>query len=69
MRNLDYQADTYVHRICGQPQIEIEVMKIGTVYEQYDESDTAVQFFWQAIESFTNEQRTMFLRFVSGRSR
>ena len=33
------------------------------------ENDQLVQWLWQTLESYTNEEKILFLRFVSGRSR
>ena len=38
-------------------------------YRDICESDQLVTWLWQTLESFTNEERLLFLRFVSGRSR
>jgi len=41
----------------------------ATEYSGVSESDQHVRFFWEALESFSNEEREMFLRFTWGRSR
>ena len=33
------------------------------------ESDPVIEFFWRALREFTTEERSMYLRFVWGRSR
>ena len=38
-------------------------------YRDIDESHTLVQWFWTSLEQFSNEERVLFMRFVSGRSR
>ena len=38
-------------------------------YREIEESNKLVQWFWQVLESFSNEERVLFMRFVSGRSR
>jgi len=38
-------------------------------YREVDESNQLIQWFWQVLESFDNEERILFMRFVSGRSR
>ena len=38
-------------------------------YRDISESDQLVSWLWQTLESYTNEERLLFLRFVSGRSR
>lgn len=38
-------------------------------YREIDENHRLVRWFWQMLESFTNSERILFLRFVCGRSR
>lgn len=38
-------------------------------YRECDESHQVVQWFWETLELFTEEERVLFMRFVSGRSR
>jgi len=57
-------------RICGDPEITVDALKKSTHYEDFeDEDDITIRYFWQAIEKFTNEDRSRFLRFVTGRRR
>ena len=41
----------------------------GCRYREIEETNKLVQWFWQVLESFSNEERVLFMRFVSGRSR
>lgn len=54
---------------CGSPKIDIAIWKKHTRYDGYNEDDTTVKLFWKVLESFTDEQRTDFVRFAWGRSR
>lgn len=38
-------------------------------YRELDESHQLVQWLWNILENFTNDERVLFMRFVSGRSR
>ena len=38
-------------------------------YREIDESHHLVEWFWEILESFSNDERILFMRFVSGRSR
>ena len=38
-------------------------------YREIEETHPLVEWFWEILESFTNEERILFMRFVSGRSR
>ncbi|XP_058850990.1 probable E3 ubiquitin-protein ligase HERC1 isoform X1 [Acipenser ruthenus] len=55
--------------VCGMPEISVEVLKKVVRYREVDEQHQLVQWFWQTLEEFSNEERVLFMRFVSGRSR
>lgn len=38
-------------------------------YRGIEESSPVVLWFWEVLETFANEERIQFLRFVSGRTR
>ena len=38
-------------------------------YEDMEEGDTRVKHMWEALTNFSNEDRSRFLRFVTGRRR
>lgn len=38
-------------------------------YRGIDEKNEVVCWFWEVLDSFSNEERIQFLRFVSGRTR
>jgi hypothetical protein len=38
-------------------------------YREVDEGSELVQWLWNILESFSNAERVLFMRFVSGRSR
>nr|CCA25867.1 HECT E3 ubiquitin ligase putative [Albugo laibachii Nc14] len=54
---------------CGSPKIDITLWRQHTRYEGYSESDETIQLFWGALEQFSDEQRSDFVRFAWGRSR
>ncbi|KAG7283406.1 hypothetical protein CRUP_031459 [Coryphaenoides rupestris] len=56
-------------KVCGDPEITVEALKRLTRYEDLEQSDVRVQYLWEALQNFTNEDRSRFLRFVTGRSR
>ena len=51
------------------PQVDLNLLKLCTKYEGFTEESTSVQLLWQALESFNHDERSLFLRFVWGRSR
>ncbi|KAL3869955.1 hypothetical protein ACJMK2_042575 [Sinanodonta woodiana] len=57
------------HRICGDPEITIEALMKATKYDSVEEEDTRVQYMWEALKNFSNDDRSRFLRFVTGRRR
>ncbi|KAG8546860.1 hypothetical protein GDO81_029716 [Engystomops pustulosus] len=56
-------------RVCGDPEISVDALKKLTRFEDLEPTDIRVQYFWEALNNFTNEDRSRFLRFVTGRSR
>lgn len=56
-------------KICGNPSVNVEELRKSTFCEDLPESDNRVKYFWKAMENFTNEDRSRFLRFVTGRRR
>lgn len=56
-------------RVCGNPKIDVKVLRRHTRYDGVNESDEHVQYLWQALESFSQQDLQRFLRFVWGRSR
>jgi hypothetical protein len=55
--------------VCGKPTIDIALLRSVTEYSSCSVNDQHIQFFWQAMQEFTNEERSMFIRFTWGRSR
>ncbi|XP_040914291.1 probable E3 ubiquitin-protein ligase HERC1 isoform X7 [Toxotes jaculatrix] len=55
--------------VCGLPEVSVEMLKKLVRYRDITESHQIIGWFWQSLEEFTNEERVLFLRFVSGRSR
>uniref|UniRef100_A0A5F9C1Q2 HECT-type E3 ubiquitin transferase n=1 Tax=Oryctolagus cuniculus TaxID=9986 RepID=A0A5F9C1Q2_RABIT len=55
--------------VCGMPDISVDVLKKVVRYREVDEQHQLVQWFWHTLEEFSNEERVLFMRFVSGRSR
>ncbi|KAF7670462.1 hypothetical protein LDENG_00124780 [Lucifuga dentata] len=55
--------------VCGLPEVSVEMLKKVVRYRDIAESHQLIGWLWQSLEEFTNEERVLFLRFVSGRSR
>lgn len=55
--------------ICGNPDIDVELLRRVVEYEGYNESDQVVSFFWEVLREMTTTERKMFLQFVWARNR
>ena len=42
---------------------------LGIRYREVEPTDPLVVWLWSTLESFSNDERVLFMRFVSGRSR
>ncbi|XP_045157953.2 E3 ubiquitin-protein ligase HECTD3-like isoform X2 [Mercenaria mercenaria] len=56
-------------RISGDPDISLEALRRATHYDDVEEKDTRVKYMWEALKNFSNEDRSRFLRFITGRRR
>lgn len=57
------------YQICGDPIIDIEELKRNTEYSGYTSTSDTIGYFWDVLENLSNEEKSNFIRFVSGRSR
>jgi len=56
--------------VCGSSVVDLKLLKACTEYQSCSATDPHIEFFWQVMEEdFTEEERSLFLRFVWGRSR
>ena len=55
--------------ISGHSDVNIDLLKRCTEYDDIDPNGETAKNFRKVIDSFTNEERTLFLRFVWARSR
>ncbi|XP_074033510.1 probable E3 ubiquitin-protein ligase HERC1 isoform X2 [Leptinotarsa decemlineata] len=55
--------------VCGLSHISIMTLKRIVRYRELDEKHELVHWLWSILESFTDSERVLFMRFVSGRSR
>eukprot|EP00501_MAST-03F_sp_TOSAG23-6_P002630 GSMAST32.ASY1.ANO1.2772.1 assembled CDS len=55
--------------VCGNPNIDIEIIKKHTTYHGYSASDSPCRRFWRVLKSFSQDDKSKFLQFVWGRSR
>lgn len=55
--------------MCGSPDIPLHLLKSVATYKGVEPSAPLIQWFWEVMESFSNTERSLFLRFVWGRTR
>lgn len=56
-------------QVCGSPDIPLHLLKSVATYKGVEPSVPLIQWFWEVMESFSNTERSLFLRFVWGRTR
>jgi E3 ubiquitin-protein ligase NEDD4 len=63
----DYQEMELL--MCGIPSVDVDDWKRNTEYQgEYHASHVVVQWFWETIESFTEEDKARLLQFTTGSS-
>ena len=55
-------------QVCGSPVIPVAAVR-STARFQIDEGSSAVTYLFEALERLSDEERSLFLRFVTGRAR
>ena len=55
--------------ICGLPDIDINDMREHTTYSEYESTDNEIIWFWEIVETFTNEEKAFLLQFITGCSK
>lgn len=55
--------------MCGNPDIDVELLRRVVEYEGYHENDKVVNLFWEVLREMTTSQRKAFLQFVWARNR
>lgn len=55
--------------VCGSQEISVDLLKSVTTYKGIDPFAPLVRWFWEVMESFSQNERALFLRFVWGRTR
>lgn len=55
--------------VCGNPDIDVELLRRVVEYEGYEENDEVVTFFWEVLREMTTSERKLFLQFVWARNR
>ncbi|XP_076284957.1 E3 ubiquitin-protein ligase HERC2 isoform X1 [Lasioglossum baleicum] len=55
--------------VCGSPDIPLTLLKSVATYKGIEANAPLIQWFWEVMEEFSNQERSLFLRFVWGRTR
>ena len=55
--------------MCGSPDIPLTLLKSVATYKGIEATAPLVQWFWEVMDEFTTAERSLFLRFVWGRTR
>lgn len=57
--------------VCGNATVDLEILKSKTEYHNWPGggNNKTVKLFWKVLESFSDDYRSLFIRFVWGRSR
>jgi hypothetical protein len=55
--------------VCGAADINVDVLKGNTIYDGLNETSPQIVMFWEVLREMTAKERSLFLRFVWGRSR
>ena len=55
--------------MCGNPDIDVELLRRVAEYEGYEETDEVIVNFWEVLREMTTTERKLFLQFVWARNR
>lgn len=55
--------------ISGLPEVDIEDLFAHTTYTGYKPGDQVIQWFWSVLRKFSNEEKALFVQFVTGTSK
>jgi hypothetical protein len=55
--------------VCGAADIDVSMLMARSEYEGLSSNDEHVKMFWEVLKEMTAKERSLFLRFVWGRSR
>ncbi|XP_041355177.1 E3 ubiquitin-protein ligase HACE1-like [Gigantopelta aegis] len=55
--------------VSGLPEIDLEDWRTNISYTGYSETSPVIQWFWQIVSEFSQQERVLLLQFVTGSSR
>lgn len=57
-------------RVCGSPRVSVQLLQKHTIYQAgLTVDEEHIQFFWNALESFTDRQLSRFIKFACNQER
>ena len=57
------------YKIVGKKEIDVEHLKSITRYQSATETTEEIVRFWRVLSEFSDEEKSLYLKFVWGRSR
>jgi len=64
-----FTSESLEQSLEGMNYVDIEVLKQITTYSGFDKDHKSVKMFWNVLESFDQNQLSLYLQYVWGRSR
>jgi hypothetical protein len=65
-----YLSGYFLSRACqGDELVSLQDLKSVTVYVDYTEDDSTIAILWRVVEEMTNDQRSLFLKFITTMTR
>lgn len=55
--------------LCGNPDIDVELLRRVVEYEGYNENDAVISYLWDVLREMSTSERKLFLQFVWARNR
>jgi len=55
--------------VCGDPDISISLLRSVSTCKGISPNHPLIDWFWETLQDFSNQERSLFLRFVWGRTR
>ena len=55
--------------VCGDPKVDLDLLKSVCTYEGYSAEDEPVQLFWSVMEELSDADRAQVIQFTWSRSR
>lgn len=55
--------------VCGKSIVDVEALKQHARYDGFQPDDPTITMLWETLAEFSPKERSLFLRFVSGRER